>query len=283
MNISEKGMSEEEVFAQLEAFRKNDLKWQEGRAFGYVFDPGKDVMAVGKKAYSAFLSENGLDFTVFQSLQRLEKELAAFGAQHLRGDENVVGNFSSGGTESIILAVKAARDYYREKRSEIKQPEMVLPTTAHPAFHKAAHYLDVKVVAVGVDPQTFKVHADKVRQAITENTIMLVGSAPSYAQGVIDPITKLSDIALEKDLWLHTDACMGGFLLPYFKRLGEPVPDFDFSVPGVSSISMDLHKYAYSPKGASLVLYRNKDLRRYQIFACSKWIGYDYKQRRPEQ
>ena len=267
-------MPEEEIFARLETFKKNDLKWQEGRAFGYVFDPGKDVMAVGKKAYSAFLSENGLDFTVFQSLQKLEKELASFGAQHLRGDENVVGNFSSGGTESIILAVKAARDYYREKRPDIKQPEMVLPTTAHAAFHKAAHYLGVNVVPVSVDPQTFKVDADKVLEAITANTIMLVGSAPSYAQGIIDPITELSDIAREKDLWLHTDACMGGFLLPYFRRLGEPVPDFDFRVPGVSSISMDLHKYAYTPEGASLVLYRNKALRKHQIFACSDWIGY---------
>ncbi|MDY6792508.1 MAG: aspartate aminotransferase family protein [Thermodesulfobacteriota bacterium] len=274
VKISAKGMTEEEVLAQLEVFRKNDLKWQEGRAFGYVFDPGKDVMAVGKKAYSAFLSENGLDFTVFQSLQRLEKDLAAAGAQHLRGDQNVVGNFTSGGTESIILAVKAARDYYREKRPAVKKPEMILPTTAHAAFHKAAHYLDVKVVTVGVDPQTFKVHTDKVKRAITENTIMLVGSAPSYALGIIDPIAELSDIALEKDLWLHTDACMGGFLLPYFRRLGEPVPDFDFRLPGVSSISMDLHKYAYSPKGASLVLYRNKELRRHQIFACSGWIGY---------
>jgi len=204
----------------------------------------------------------------------LERELAAFGARHLRGDEHVVGNFSSGGTESIILAVKAARDYYREKRPEVTSPEMILPTTAHAAFHKAAHYLDIKVVPVGVDPQSFKVRAADVRQAITANTIMLVGSAPSYAQGVIDPIAELGDIALEKDVWLHTDACMGGFLLPYFKRLGEPVPDFDFTIPGVSSISMDLHKYAYSPKGASLVLYRNKDLRRHQIFACSSWIGY---------
>jgi len=274
MKISEKGLSEQAVFAQLEAFRKDDLKWQEGRAFGYVFDPGKDVMAVGKRAYNAFLSENGLDFTVFQSLQRLERELAAFGARHLRGDEQVVGNFSSGGTESIILAVKAARDYHREKRPDIQYPEMILPTTAHAAFHKAAHYLDINVVPVAVDPQSFKVRADDVRQAVTANTIMMVGSAPSYAQGVIDPITELGAIAQEKDLWLHTDACMGGFLLPYFKRLGEPVPDFDFSVPGVASISMDLHKYAYSPKGASLVLYRHKDLRRHQIFACSSWIGY---------
>ncbi len=274
MKISKEGMPEEEIFARLAAFKENDLKWQEGRAFGYVYDPGKEATAVGKKAYSAYLSENGLDFTVFQSLQKLEKELAAFGAGHLRGDAKVVGNFSSGGTESIILAVKAARDFYREKRPEIKQPEMILPATAHAAFHKAAHYLDVKVVSVSVDPRTFQVDADQVRQAVTSDTIMLVGSAPSYAQGVIDPIADLGEVAREKDLWLHTDACMGGFLLPYFRRLGEPVPDFDFTVPGVSSISMDLHKYAYTPKGASLVLYRNKDLRKHQIFACSDWIGY---------
>lgn len=274
MKISQKGLASSDIFAVLEAFRKDDLKWREGRAFGYIFDPGHDITAIGKKAYTAFLSENGLDFTAFKSLQRLERELAAFGARHLGGDDRVVGNFSSGGTESIILAVKAARDCFRERRPDITKPELILPTTAHAAFHKAAHYLDLKIVQVSVDPHTFKVDPGKVRQAVTENTIMMVGSAPSYAQGVIDPIPELGEIALEKDIWFHTDACMGGFLLPYFKQLGEPVPDFDFSVPGVSSISMDLHKYAYCPKGASLVLYRNKELRKHQIFACSGWIGY---------
>jgi len=274
MKISEKGMSKKEIFAKLESFRADDLKWREGRAFGYVFDAGNDVAEVAKKAYTEFLSENGLDFTVFKSLARLEKELASFCAQHLQGDKHVVGNFTSGGTESIILAVKAARDYYREKKPGIKFPQIILPTTAHAAFHKAAHYLGIEVVSVSVDPQTFKVQVDGVRSSITPNTIMLVGSAPSYAMGVIDPIAELGDIALENDLWLHTDGCMGGFQLPYFKQLGEPVPDFDFSIPGVSSISMDLHKYAYTPKGASLVLYRNKELRKHQIFACSSWIGY---------
>lgn len=274
MELKKKGMSESDIFNTLESFREKDLKWREGRAFGYIFDPGADILEVGKKAYSAYLSENGLDFTVFKSLEKLERQLAAFGAKHLGGDENVVGNFSSGGTESIILAVKAARDCYRKKRPKINTPEIILPATAHAAFHKAAHYLNLKTVLVPVDPDTFKVDPQAVRSRITDNTIMLVGSAPSYAQGVIDPIRELGQIALEKDLWLHTDACMGGFLLPYFKRLGEPVPDFDFSVPGVSSISMDLHKYAYCPKGASLVLYRNKSLRKHQIFACSGWIGY---------
>jgi glutamate/tyrosine decarboxylase-like PLP-dependent enzyme len=172
------------------------------------------------------------------------------------------------------LAVKTARDFYRQKRPDIKTPEMILPTSAHAAFHKAALYLGVKVVPASVDPQTFKADVHNIRQAITANTIMLVGSAPSYAHGVVDPIQELGQLALKHDLWLHSDACMGGFMLPYFRRLGEPVPDFDFSVPGVASISADLHKYAYSPKGASLVLYRDKSLRKHQIFACSQWIGY---------
>ena len=274
MEIARTGMTREAVFERLAEFRKNDIKWQEGRTYGYIFDPGKATLEVGKAAYNEFLSENGLDFTVFPSLLRLERELAAFGARHLRGDDQVVGNFTSGGTESIILAVKAARDCFREKRPDIASPEMILPATAHAAFHKAAHYLDVKAVTVSVDPETFRADVEKVRGAINARTIMIVGSAPSYAHGVVDPIADLAALAKENDLWMHTDACMGGFLLPYFRRLGEPVPDFDFSVPGVDSISVDLHKYAYTPKGASLVLYRNKALRRHQIFACSGWIGY---------
>jgi len=274
MQIAKKGMTREAIFERLTEFRKNDIKWQEGRAFGYIFDPGKAVMDVGKEAYNAFLSENGLDFTVFRSLLRLERELAAFGASHLRGDRQVVGNFTSGGTESIILAVKAARDCYREKRPDITAPEIILPATAHAAFHKAAHYLGLKTVTVSVDPETFRADVEKTKAAITGRTIMIVGSAPSYAHGVVDPIAALAALAQENDLWMHTDACMGGFLLPYFRRLGQQVPDFDFSVPGVTSISVDLHKYAYTPKGASLILYRNKALRRHQIYACSRWIGY---------
>ncbi|HSO17823.1 MAG TPA: aminotransferase class V-fold PLP-dependent enzyme [Desulfosarcina sp.] len=274
MEITGHGMTREAIFKRLDEFRNHDIKWREGRTYGYIFDPGTAVMEVGKAAYNAFLSENGLDFTVFQSLLHLERELAAFGARHLRGDAQVVGNFTSGGTESIILAVKAARDCYRQKRPEIHQPEMILPATAHAAFHKAAHYLGVRAVTVPVDPSTFRADVRRVKDAIGDRTFMIVGSAPSYAHGVVDPIAELAALAEENDLWMHTDACMGGFLLPYFRRLGEPVPDFDFSVPGVTSISVDLHKYAYTPKGASLILYRHKDYRKYQIFACSRWVGY---------
>ena len=273
-SFSKTGMSRGDIFSQLASFRQNDIKWQDGRVFGYIFDPGQEVQEVAKEAFSMFLSENGLDFSVFQSLMRLEKELAAVGRSHLRGDADVVGNFTSGGTESIILAVKAARDYYRTLRPEIKAPEIILPTTAHAAFHKAAHYLGIRIVVVPVDRKTFRADPVAIEAAISPNTIMLVGSAPSYSHGVVDPIPALGRIASEHGLWLHTDACMGGFLLPYFRRLGAPVTEFDFKVPGVSSISMDLHKYAYTPKGASLIMYRHKDLRKHQLFACSHWIGY---------
>ncbi|MGD2125904.1 MAG: aspartate aminotransferase family protein [Desulfobacteraceae bacterium] len=274
MEIPQKGVARDELFQELEALRAHDVDWRSGKVFGYVFDPGPEVLEVGKEAYAMFLTENALDFTVFPSLLQLENELVAMAGKHVGADDQVVGNFTSGGTESIILAVKAARDYFRAGKPDIEEPEMILPATAHAAFHKAAHYLGLKAVVVPTDAETFRADVETVRQAISPNTILLVGSAPSYAHGVVDPITDLGQLALENNLLLHVDACMGGFMLPYFRRLGAPVPDFDFSVPGVTSLSMDLHKYAYTPKGASIILYRDRRLRRHQIFACSQWAGY---------
>ncbi len=272
--IPEKGFAKEKIIELMEQYRANDMNWRDGRAWAYIYDPGEEASEVIKHAYMSFLSENALDPTAFPSMLRFETELVSMAASHLGGDQDVVGNFTSGGTESIILAVKAARDYNRDKRPNIREPEMILPETAHAAFHKAAHYLDVKTVMVPIDPATYKADVDAIQGAITPNTIMLVGSAVSYAHGVIDPIEHLGKLAQEHELWLHVDACMGGFLLPYFKRLGSPVPPFDFSVPGVSSISMDFHKYAFAAKGASVVLYRNKQLRKYQIYTCASWSGY---------
>lgn len=274
MKIPAQGLPRDELFAKLEAFRANDMPWRDGRTWAYVYDPGAEAESVIKQAYTMYLSENALDPTVFPSMLRLEAELVAMAAAHLRGDENVVGNFTSGGTESLILAVKTARDFNRARRPHIGVPEMVLPITAHASFQKAGHYLDVKPVMVPVDPQTFRADPAAIRRAITPNTILLVGSAISYAHGVVDPIREIGQIALDHDLLLHVDGCMGGFLLPYFRRLGAPVPDFEFNVPGVTSISMDFHKYAFAAKGASVILYRNKELRRHQIYACSNWTGY---------
>ena len=274
MKIPAKGLSKGELYERLEGYRSGDMPWRDGRVWAYVYDPGKEAEEVIKHAYMSYLSENALDPTVFPSSLRFETELVAMAAAHLNGDENVVGNFTGGGTESIMLAVKAARDWARANRSEITEPEILLPVTAHAAFQKAAHYLCLKPVLVPVEAVTFCPDPDAMRRAVTPNTILMVGSAVSYAHGVVDPIRELGQVALENNLLFHVDGCMGGFLLPYFRRLGAPVPDFDFGVPGVTSMSMDFHKYAFAAKGASVVLYRDKELRKYQIYTCAQWTGY---------
>ncbi|MCB9788500.1 MAG: aspartate aminotransferase family protein [Deltaproteobacteria bacterium] len=275
MKLAAAGMGADALFEQMEGYRAHDMRWRSGRTFAYVYDAGEAVDAVARRAYLAFLGENAMDPTVFPSLMRFENELVAIGAAHLGGDPHeVAGSFTSGGTESIILAVKTARDRARVLHPQITKPELLLPVTAHAAFHKASHYLGLEPVTVPVDPQTFQVSPDAMRAAITDQTVMMVASAPGYGHGVIDPIAELGALALERDLLLHVDACVGGWLLPYFRRLGKDVPAFDFSVPGVTSMSMDLHKYAFCAKGASLVLYRDRALRRHQWYACSEWTGY---------
>lgn len=270
-----KGMGEDELFARLEEYRAGDLDTKGGRTWAYVYDPGRaDIDRVAKRALVEFYDENALDPTVFPSLLRLENEVVGMARDHLRGDADVVGNFTTGGTESIMMAVKAARDRARELRPELTNPTMVLPVTAHAAFHKAAHYFDVEAVSVPVDTSTWKADVEAMAAACDDRTILLVGSAVSYAHGVVDPIPELGRLALDRDLLLHVDGCIGGFVLPYFRRLGRQVTDFDFAVPGVTSMSMDFHKYAYCPKGASVVLYRDAALRRHQLYAKAAWTGY---------
>jgi len=273
MAIPAQGWSKDRVFSELEEHRRGDLAWRTGRAYAYVYDGGAEIEEVAKKAFTAFLSENGLDPTAFPSLLRFENDLMAMARAHLHGDPEVMGTFTSGGTESIILAVKSARDHARATRG-VTEPEMVVPITAHAAFHKAGKYLGVKLVATDIDPATYGADVDKMAGAITGNTVLLVGSASGYAHGVVDPIREIAALAAERGLLCHVDGCIGGFLLPYFARLGAKIPDFDFRVPGVTSISMDFHKYALTPKGASCVLYRSDELRRAQYFACASWTGY---------
>lgn len=274
MQIPEKGLPKEQVLGTLQAFKSRDMDWKSGKVFCYVYNPGEDPNQVVKEAYLSFLTENGLDPTVFPSMLKLETDVVRMVANLLHGDENVVGHLTTGGTESIMLAVKTARDRARTLHPEITQPEMVLPRTAHASFHKAAHYLGVTPVVVEIDPATFKVKAEAMRAAITENTILLVASSPSYSQGVIDPIADIGALAQEKDLLFHVDGCVGGIHLSFMRKLGFEVPDFDFAVPGVTSISADLHKYGYAAKGVSTILYRNKDIRKYQIFACTDTTAY---------
>jgi len=275
MTLPATGWSRDQIFTTLTELKAHDLATEGGSAFAYVYDGGeREAAALATEAYRMFLASNGLDPTAFPSLLRLENEVIGFAAGHLGGGPEAAGSFTSGGTESLILAVKTARDWARVHRPEVTAPELVLPVTAHASLHKAAHYLGLKVVATPVDPVTFKAEVAALEAAITANTVLIAASAASYAHGVIDPIAEIGAIAQARGILLHVDACIGGFLLPYFRRLGAPVPAFDLSVPGVTSISMDLHKYGYAPKGASVILYRDKELRRHQLYACADWTGY---------
>jgi sphinganine-1-phosphate aldolase len=266
------GKSKECILDAMEAARAQDARWKQGRAFSLVYYGGEEILDLLKAAYTMFFSENGLNPTAFPSLRKFETEVVSMTASLLGGDVNTCGNMTAGGTDSILAAVKTARDWARARNPQNTTPEMIVPATAHPAFDKAAHYFDVKVVHVPVRAD-FRADIAAMRAAVTPHTVMIVGSAPSYPHGVVDPISELAQIALDNGILCHIDACVGGFVLPFARRLGYPVPPFDFSVPGVTSMSADLHKYGYAAKGASVVLYRDAELRRHQFFVHTSWPG----------
>jgi len=270
--LPQRGSSPDDLLSAMEAARDRDVRWREGRVFSLVFHPGDDLADFGRRAYGLFMSENGLNPAAFPSLRRFEIEVVSMVGSLLHGGAGVVGNMTSGGTESILMAVKAAREWGRARSPRITRPQMVLPSTAHPAFDKAAHYFDVEAVHVPVG-KDFRADVRAMRKVLTRSTVLVVGSAPSYPQGVVDPIEDLARMAARRGILMHVDACVGGMMLPFVRSLGHAVPAFDFEVPGVTSMSVDLHKYGYTAKGASVVLYRHASLRRHQYFAYTDWPG----------
>lgn len=263
----EPARSIEDVLAQLAEIAARDATWGYGRAFTYVFD-GPDLTPLTAQAMQLFSGSNGLDPTAFPSFLEFENDLVAFARSVLHGDQNVAGSVTSGGTESILLAVKAARDAARS-RGLAGTPNVVAPITGHAAIHKAAAYLDMEIRTTPVD-EDFRAVPDGVAAAIDDSTALVVASAPSYTHGVVDPVAALGDIARRAGCWFHVDACVGGMVLPFL----ENGPEFDFAIDTVDSISVDLHKYGYTPKGASLILYRDAGRRSHQYFATAAWTGY---------
>lgn len=272
MSKFEHGKTKEEVLKQLQELKAKDANYEAGKTWSLVYYAGEEITNLAKEAYMTFFHENALNPFAFPSLKKMEEDVVAFTATLFHGDDGVTGSMTSGGTESIMMAVKTARDYARKERPEITEPEMVLPITVHPAFEKAAHYFGVKPIHIPVT-SAFRADVDAARAAINANTILLVGSAPAYPQGIMDPIAELAALAVEKGLLFHVDACLGGFMLPFLDRLGHSIPAFDFRVEGVTSMSADVHKYGYAAKGASVVLYRDKGLRRHQFFSYADWPG----------
>jgi len=270
--LPKKGISREELFERMSEFRAKDADWRKARTWSLVYYAREDILELAKSAYLNFFSENGLNPMAFGSLRNFENEVLSMVADILNGGESAVGSMTSGGTESILLAVKTARDWALSKNPGMKDLEIILPISAHPAFEKACHYFQVKPVHIPLD-KDFRADIDSARKAVNKNTIMLIGSAPCYPYGVIDPIPELAQIALEHNFLFHTDACLGGFMLPFMKKLGYSVIPFDFTVPGVTSISADIHKYGYSAKGASCVIYRSAELRKHQFYVYADWPG----------
>ncbi len=209
----------------------------------------------------------------FPSLKKFETEVISMAVDLFGGDNRCCGSMTSGGTESLLMAIKTYRDWAREKYPHIKEPEMVVPSSAHPSFDKAADYFGVKIVKVPVDKETHRADVKAMEKAMTENTILIVGSACDFPRGVVDPITELASIAKDRGIGMHVDACLGGFMLPFVKKLGNNVPDFDFSVPGVTSISADVHKYGYGAKGASTIMYRKERVWKHQFSVYTDWSG----------
>lgn len=270
-SLPQQGRSIDEVIDDLDAKRAGDVRWEDGRAFGMVYNGGPSVHEVAAKAAAMYLHENALNTKAFPSLGEIQREVVGWTASLLHGDDAVSGFMTSGGTESILCGVKAARERARNERG-VTEPQMVLPTSAHAAFHKAAHLFGIEVAITDVlDDLT--ADPDAMAAACTENTVLLVGSAPQYPHGVIDPIPEIAQLASDLGASCHVDACMGGFVLPFAEMLGREVAPWDFRVDGVTTISADIHKLGYAPKGASVILHRTKELRRYQTFVFDNWLG----------
>ncbi len=273
--LGKQGRPVDEVIAELTDKRANDVKWSDGKTFGMVYDGGPSVHEVAEQAARLYLHENALNTQAFPSLAAIQREVVGWTSSLLHGDlleEGAASGFlTSGGTESILCGVLAARERGTTERG-VTEPEMVVAETAHAAFHKAAHNfgLKIRVAAVRND---YTADVDAMAALVNDNTVLVVGSAPQYPQGVQDDIAAIAQLAMSVDANCHVDACMGGFVLPFAERLGRDVQPWDFRVPGVTTISADIHKLGYAPKGVSVILHRSKQSRQYQTFVFDGWLG----------
>jgi glutamate/tyrosine decarboxylase-like PLP-dependent enzyme len=276
--MPEKGLPRGEVMQQLIALKQGDQDWRGGRVFSLVYSAGDEVHELLSDALALFSAENGLNVLAFPSIGVMQHDIVCNTATLLGADEPeaggaVEGYLTSGGTESLLQAMKTARDVGRERG--VRTPSVVCGESAHAAFTKGADYFDIELVRVPVDDD-FRVSAAALEAACTDDTIMVVASAPTYPQGVIDPVADIAALASRRGILCHVDACMGGYLLPFLRELGRldgAGGAFDFRVPGVTSMSADVHKYGYASKGVSVILYRTHELARKQLFVTKDWLG----------
>lgn len=269
LTIPEKAIPKEDIIKRLKEMQMNDEKrWKTGKVSGAVYDGADDHQQFLGDVYTMFCLSNPLHPDIFQSTRKFEAEIVRMSVDMMQGGSDVCGSLTSGGTESILMAVKAYRD-----RAKISNPEIIVPITAHAAFDKAAYYFGIKIVHIPVDSM-YCADLKALQNAINKNTIMIGGSAPNFPYGTIDPIPEMAAIAKKHGIGFHTDACLGGFLMPWIKKAGvKGIPNFDFSVSGVTSMSADTHKYGYTTKGTSVVLFNTEELRRHMYFVQPNWPG----------
>jgi sphinganine-1-phosphate aldolase len=268
----ETGQDATSLLSEMKAVKEKDASWKNGKMLGYIYYPGEETAKVLQEVYQIFSCDNALNPSLFTSLKKFENESVAMVAGLLNAGPEAAGNLTTGGTESIMMAVKTFRDKARHDHPEILEPEILMPASTHPAFDKAAHFLDVKTVHAPLRADK-RVDISEMEKLISPRTILLVASAPCFPYGVVDPVEEIGMLAMKYSIPLHVDACMGGLMLPFVEMLGYPVPLFDFRVDGVTSISADIHKYGYSPKGASVILYKSHEIRKYQFFVSVDWSG----------
>jgi sphinganine-1-phosphate aldolase len=270
------GWDESQVMATLCAAHDGDFAWNDPHNLKASYYAGDDVVKVARAAFDLYMSDNAVyGGSLYPSLPRLESEVIEMVMEMLNAPAEAAGMVTTGGTESIMLAVKAARDWARAEKPGIARANIIVPDSAHPAFVKAAHLLEMDVVRVA-ESAKHCADANAIRDQVDRNTIMVVGSAPPYPLGIVDPISDIAAVALEHDLWMHVDACIGGFMLPFAEDLGEVVPKFDFRIAGVTSMSADLHKYGYANRGSSTMIVRDKSLQLHQRFSNGDWPGGTY-------
>jgi sphinganine-1-phosphate aldolase len=272
ITIPHRGVPRTELIERMKGFREGDADWRDGRTFSLVYHAGEAHEETLKAAYELFFSENFLNPMAFQSLKKMEAEVVRMTAAMVNGGPDVVGTMTSGGTESILLAVKTARDRARSKNKKLGKPNVVAPETIHPAFDKAAQYFGLEMRFSRLTPG-YRADVKDLETLIDANTVLIAASAPQYPHGVIDPIGDIAEVALRRGLPFHVDACVGGFVLPWIERLGHPLPRWDFRVKGVTSMSADVHKYGFTTKGASVVLYRDMSYLRHQFFVSTDFPG----------
>ncbi|XP_059167541.1 sphingosine-1-phosphate lyase 1-like [Physella acuta] len=291
--IPKKGLTKEEIEKKMIEMKTRDTDHLEGKVFAYTYTLTDDHFKLQQEIYEqftektghspeheqvvkmflkAFLHENGLNPMIYPSLRQMETEVVGMTCAMLHGDSETVGFLTSGGTESVLMAVKTYRDRAHRLYPLIKEAEIICPLTQHPAIGKAAHYfgLSIKYIPVLSD---YTADVDAMEKAITPNTVLIACSAPQFCHGIVDPVEEVSNMAARHGLPCHVDACFGGFMLPWVEKLGYPVPKWDFRCPGVTSISADVHKYGYSVKGASVIAYKNDEIRKFQIYSFASWPG----------